>query len=231
MSDLHPSSTARSGNVPTDAITKGVNADLGPLKAAQEVWCKQCGFRCNLGRDARNVDEFAGETITSGNELTNGSFEDWTAGSPDDWTLSGSVTQETSVGYFDKDGGVSSAKVVRSGSDITLSQTMSTPSDFNDNTINFRVRVKSLVNEIIKLRADVNGVSYYSSYNVNQQMYQELCLQVKCPTVVSSLTVYIKADSSDGTAYLDSTILMRSGAPTTAAVVAGCPHCGSYDYF
>ena len=230
--NLHPSKTARVGNVPDNAITRGVNADFGPFPASKEVWCRQCGFRCNLARDARGVNEFAGETITSGNELSNGSFEDWTAGDPDDWTLSGSVTQETTAGFFDwRDGGVSSAKITRSGSDIVLSQVMATPSDFNSNLIRFGARVKSVTNGVIRLRADVNSVVYTSHYNVAQQRFQDIALVVQCPATVSSLTVYIRADSQDGTAYVDSSILLRDGAPTTGSIVAGCPHCGSYDYF
>lgn len=230
--ELHPSPTAKSGNLPSDDVVKtGVNSDLGAFPATKDVYCKQCGFVCNTDRDIKNVDEFAGETITSGTELSNGSFEDWTAGSPDDWTLSGAVTEETSAGYFDdSDEGTSSAKITRSGSDISLSQVMATPSDFNGNTVIFRARVKSSTNEVIRLRVNVNSVSYYSSYSSAQQNFQELAVTVICPTVVSSLTVYILADNADGTAYVDLAMLARSGNPTTAAVRAGCPHCGSYNY-
>lgn len=252
--ETHPSPTARRGNIPSSAVTRGVNRDTGPFSTNREVWCRQCGFRCNLDRDARGIDAFAGETIGKGFtitdhaydvpydgsdrtttdlsvELTNGSFENWSAGSPDDWTLSGAVTQETSSGYYDYDGGSSSAKITRSGSDISLSQDASTPSDFNSNFVIFRVRVKSTTNGIIRLRMDINSVSYYSHYNVAQQRFQELSVRVKAPATVSSLTVYILADSSDGTAYVDSAILARNGNPTTAIISAGCPHCGSYNYF
>jgi len=230
--ELHPSRTAKSGALPSDdVVKKGVNSDVGAFSATKDVYCKQCGFVCNTDKDARKVDEFAGETITSGTELSNGSFEDWTAGSPDDWTLSGSVTKETSSGYFDdSDEGVASADITRSGSDISLSQAMTTPSDFNGNTVIFRARVKSSTNEVIRLRVDINSVSYYSAYNFAQQNFQELAVTVICPSVVSSLTVYILADNANGTAYVDQAILARSGNPTTAAVRAGCPHCGSYDY-
>lgn len=230
--ELHPSSTARTGNIPSDAVTRGRHRDIGPFSANREVWCRQCGFRCNLDRDARNVNQFAGETITSGNVLSNGSFEDWTAGSPDSWTLSGSVTQGTSPGYYDwRDEGVSSAKIVRSGSSISLSQDASTPSDFNSNTLIFGVRVKSTTNGVVRLRVDVNSTSYYSSYNVAQQRFQELTLLVNCPATVSTLTVYVLADNADGTAWIDCAALMRSGAPTTGSVSFGCPHCGSTNYF
>lgn len=257
--NLHPSKTARSGNIPTNAVTRGIHADLGPFSAHKEVWCRQCGFRCNLERDSRNIDEFAGETVGKGfkiidhdydapgedqdydgsgrttsdlsEELLNGSFEDWTAGDPDNWTLSGTVTQNTTLGFFDYDDGVSSAEITRAGSDISLSQSMSTPSDFNDNDIIFRVRVKSGSNEVIRLRVDINSITYYSSYNVAQQRFQELSINTKCPLIVSSLTVYILADSEDSTAYVDSAILKRSGNPTTVIASAGCPHCSSYNYF
>lgn len=261
MGELHPSPTARQGNCPSDAITRGRHADLGPFSANQEVWCRQCGFRCNLERDARNINEFAGETIQKGfnitnhdydgahgsahdytgsgrtttslsDEISNGSFENWTAGSPDSWTLSGSVTQTTAAGYFDwRDGGVSSCKITRSGSTVTLSQSPVTPSGFNGNTLIFRVRVKCLVNDVIRIRVDINGISYSSSYNVAQQNWQDMVLQVKCPASVSSLTVYITADNQDGTAYVDSAVLNRSGAPTIANTTAGCPMCASFNYY
>jgi len=259
LNELHPSKTARSGNILSKAVTRGVNADLGPFSASKEVWCRQCGFRCNLERDARNIDEFAGETIGKGftitdhdydapgedldydgtsrttsdlsEELSNGSFEDWTAGSPDDWTLSGSVTETTTSGYYDYDGGVTSCEITRDGSDISLSQTEATPSNFNSNDIVFRARVKSGVNEVIRLQVDINGTSYYSHYNIAQQRFQELSINLKCPATVSSLTVYILADSVDDTAYVDSVILARSGNPTTVTASAGCPHCSSYNYF
>jgi len=230
--ELHPSPTARRGNVPHDAVTVGVHADKGAYPASKEVWCKQCGFRCNLARDARGINEFAGETITSGNELTNGSFENWTAGNPDDWTVSGSVTQNQTPGYYDwRDNGLSSCQITRSGSTIFLSQAMATPSDFNGNTLIFGARVKCSTNRVIWLRVDVSGTSYYSAYNVAQQRFQELHVLVNCPDTVSSLTVYIQADSEDGTAYVDSCYLSRDGNPTTVAVNAACPHCGSYNYF
>src|SRR3990167_10589955 len=128
---LHPSPTARTGHLPADVVTKGPNADFGPLPAGKDVYCKQCGFPCNLARDARNLDIFIGETITSGNILSNGSFENWTSGNPDSWTLSGSTTQVTTAGYFDpSDDGTSSAQITKTSSTISLSQTPSTPSDF-----------------------------------------------------------------------------------------------------
>lgn len=231
VSELHPSSTARTGNIDTNAVTKGLHADIGAFPAAKEVWCAQCGFRCNLDRDIQNINEFAGETITSGTELSNGSFENWTGGDPDNWTVTGTVTKETSSGYFDdSDDGVSSVKITRTSSDISLSQVMNTPSDFNSNTVIFRTRVKSSTNGIIRLRVDINSVSYYSSYNIAQQNFQELSVLVKCPATVNSLTVYILADNANGTAYVDQTTLMRNGNATTASVNAGCPHCGSYNY-
>lgn len=231
--ELHPSPTVRQGNVPSrDAVTHGRHADQGAFPAAKEVYCKQCGFRCNLARDARNINEFAGETITSGNVLSNGSFEEWTAGDPDNWTLSGAVTQTTTVGLFDwRDGGVSSAAIVRAGSDISLSQVASTPSDFNDNIVSFTARVKSTVNEVIRLRTAINGTNYDSVYNTAQQRFQDITLRVKAPATVSSLTVYILADSQDGTAYVDSSVLTRDGAPTTSSFAFGCPHCTSTSYF
>lgn len=265
MGELHPSSSAKTGNIPTDAITKGIHADLGPFKAAQEVWCRQCGQRCNLGRDVRGVEEFSGATISKGfeitdhdydgagedhdydgsgrtttdlsEELSNGSFEDWTAGDPDNWTVSGSVAQETTAGYYDPEefhvgaNSASSAKFVRSGSEISLSQAASTPSDFNSNAVTFRARVKSITNGVIRLKVTINSTDYYSHYNVAQQNFQELLIVATCPSSVSSLTVYIMADSANGTAYVDNAILSRSGNPSTASVGSGCPHCGSFDYF
>ena len=260
--ELHPSPTSRVDNVPTDAITKGRHADLGAFPASKEVWCAQCGFRCNLDRDARNLSEF-GETIGKGFkitdhgyrtraqidsgdsyegdervtsnlsvELSNGSFENWTAGSPNNWTLSGTVTQITTAGFFDKsDDGSNSARITRSGSNISLSQSVATPSDFNSETIIFRVRVKSSTNGIVRLRVDVNSTSYYSSYNIAQQNFQELSILVKCPATVSALTVVILADNANGTAYIDQAVLMRYGNPTTVSINSGCPHCGSSSYF
>lgn len=262
--ELHPSPTAKQGNLPSDdVVTKGLNRDIAVYPATKDVYCRQCGFICNTARDLKNIDDFVGETSTrtlsitdhgyptrseidSGEtyggderatttlsaELSNGSFENWTAGNPDNWTLSGSVTQETADGYFDEsDNGSSSAKAVRNGSDISLSQVMATPSNFNSNTVIFRIRVKSLTNEVIRLRVAVNSTDYYSSYNRAQQNFQELSVTVICPATVSSLTVYILADSANGTAYLDQAILARSGNQTTASVSAGCPECGSYNYY
>ena len=229
---LHPSPTARTGHLPADAVTKGVNADFGPLPAGQDVYCKQCGFPCNLARDARNLDIFVGETITSGNILTNGSFETWTVGSPDSWTLSGSVTQVTTAGNFDpSDDGTSSAQITRSGSTISLSQSASTPSDFNDNIAIFRVRVKSTTAGVVRLHLTINGTAYYSSYNIAQQRFQELSVTRLCPASVSSLSVAVLADNADGTAYVDQCILARNGNPTTPTINSGCPHCGSSDYY
>lgn len=245
-----------------DVVTKGVNQDVGAFPATKDVYCKQCGFPCNSARDAKNVDEFAGEDIGRGfsitdhgypsrseveagdtyegsertttnlsTELSNGSFEDWTAGNPDNWTVAGTVTESTTEGYFDSsDDGVSALAITRAGSDISLSQAMATPSDFNSNTVIFRARVKSSTNEVIRLRVDVNSVSYYSSYNIAQQRFQELSVLIICPVTVSSLTVYILADNANGTAYIDQCILHRSGNQTTATQRAGCPHCGSYNY-
>ena len=232
MGETHPSATARRGNVPSTAITKGIHADSGPFSANTEVWCQQCGFRCNTQRDAHGIDVFVGETITSGNILTNGSFENWTGGNPDNWTEnSGSITQETTSGNFEwTDDGTSSAKFARSGSDISVSQTPATPSNFNDNRVTFRTRVKCVTNDVIRLRMDINGTSYYSNYNVAQQRFQELSISVNAPETVSSLAVYILADNQDGTAYVDAAFLSRSGNPTTDSVDSGCPHCGSFDY-
>lgn len=263
MSELHPSPTAKSGHLPSDGVvTKGINADVGAFPATKDVYCKQCGFPCNLVRDARKINEFSSETQGRGvlitdhgyltrsesesdiydgtgrttstltSEISNGSFEDWTAGSPDSWTVAGTtVSQETTSGYFEySDDGVSSAKLVRSGSDISISQSPSTPSDFNSNFVIFRARVKCLTNDVIRLCLDINGQSYYSSYNITQQRFQEVSASAQCPATVTSLTVYILADNSDGTAYIDLVKLTRSGNPATASVDGGCPFCGSYNY-
>jgi len=257
MSDLHPSVTG-GGNRISEPVTKGVNRDLGPLKEAQEVRCKFCGFACNLGRDARNIDEFAGETNGKGflitdhvytvpytgedrtttdlsNELSNRSFEDWTAGDPDSWTISGSATETTTAGYYDKtdpDEGSTSALLARSGSDISLSQDAGTASDFNGETIRFKVKVKCSTYGVVRLRVLINTtLSYYSGYNRGQENFEDLGITVKCPATVSSLTVYILADSADGSAYVDTASLLRSGNTTTATVTSGCSHCGSFNYY
>ena len=263
----HPSSSAKEGNRYSTPVTKGVNRDLGPYKEAQEVYCKQCGFACNLGRDARGIDEFAGETVGKGisitdhayglqgseaagytpyvgsdrttsslsNELSNRSFEDWTAGDPDSWTISGSATETTTEGYFDKtdpDLGSTSALLTRSGSSISLSQDAGTAADFNDEYVRFKVKVKCSTKGVIRLRVLVNTtLSYYSGYNRGQEMFEDLSMTVKCPATVSALTVYILADNADGSAYVDSASLLRSGNVTTAAVNSGCPHCGSFNYY
>jgi len=258
MGNLHPSPTARQGNRISNPVTKGLSKDLGPWKESQEVYCKQCGFACNLGRDARGIDEFSGATIGRGflitdhvydvpytgedrtttdlsNELSNRSFEDWTAGNPDSWTLSGSATETTTEGYFDHtdpDEGSKSALITRNGSDISLSQTMGTPTDFNDQAVRFKVKVKCTTKGVVRLRVLVNGtLSYYSGYNRGQERFEDLSLTVKCPATVSSLTVYILIDNVNGTAYLDTANLLREGNPTTATVQGGCKHCGSYNYY
>jgi len=265
--NLHPSSTAKQGNRYSEPVTKGVNRDLGPYKESQEVFCKQCGFPCNLGRDARGINEFSGETVGKGfdiddhgyglegdedngytpydgserdttslsNELSNRSFEDWTAGDPDSWTISGSAIETTTEGYYDRtdpDGGSTSALLTRSGSDISLSQDAGTASDFNNETVRFKVKVKCSTKGVIRLRVLVNlTLSYYSGYNRGQENFEDISITVKMPATVSSLTVYILADNADGSAYIDSASLMREGNPTTATVNSGCPQCGSFDYY
>lgn len=259
MRNLHPSSSAKQGHRPSNPITTGVNRDLGPYREAEEVFCKQCGFPCNLGRDARNVDQFAGETIGKGftitdhvytvpydgtdrtttdltEDLSNGTFEDWTAGDPDDWTVSGTtITEETAAGYYDADDtsvtDSSSAKFVRSSSDVSLSQTLGTPSDFNDDNIVFRARVKCTTRGVIRLRVAINSINYDSGYNRGQQNFEDITISIKCPVTVSSLIVYLLADSEDGTAYVDNVRLMRDSNPTTVTPVAGCAQCGSYNYY
>lgn len=263
MSELHPSKTARYGNRYAEPITRGRHKDLGPWKEAQEVFCRFCGFACNLGRDSRGINEFVGETVAKGftiddhdyddghhdthdydgtgrsttalsNELSNRSFEDWTAGDPDNWTLSGSATETTTEGYYDRtdpDLGSTSALITRSGSDISLSQSPSTPANFNNEYLRFKVRVKCTTKEVIRLRVAVDSSDYYSGYNRGQENFEDLFLTVKCPLSVSSLTVYILADNANGSAYIDTTSLLRNGNPTTATIQSGCPMCGSYDYY
>lgn len=234
MKDLHPSSTARSGYRHTDAIERGKHRDIGPFRASRIVWCKQCGFRCNLDRDARGIGVFSGDSLTDGNEVTNGGFENWTAGSPDDWTVSGSVAEETTIidkRDFNETIGSSSCKIVRAGSDVSLNQAMGTPSDFNSNRIYVRARVRSTVKDIVRLKIIVNSTTYYSSYNRGQQTFEDISTIIKCPATVSSLTLYILADSEDGTVYVDNVSMLRSGNSTTSTFAAGCPLCGTYNYY
>ncbi|MFH1640552.1 MAG: hypothetical protein ABIA66_01175, partial [Candidatus Omnitrophota bacterium] len=128
--------------------------------------------------------------------------------------------------------GSTSALLARDGSDISLSQDAGTATDFNGQTIRFKVKVKCSTKGVIRLRVLVNTtLSYYSGYNRGQENFEDLSITVKCPVTVSSLTVYILADNADGSAYLDTASLMREGNPTTATVFGGCPHCGSYDYY
>lgn len=259
---MHPTPTARHGHLRSDdVVTRGVNADTGPYRATMDVYCSQCGFVCNLDRDIRNVDEFAGEEITIANGLQNGSFEHWTGSTPDNWTVNGSVAQVSTPGYFDhSDFGTSSIQLIQTGiitagdlllgtgrfvllhtgghiqlgqsgvRNVSIGQQISNPSAFNGQNLTFRARVKSLTNDVVKLRVLMNDVSYYSSYNIAQQAFQEMHVQVKCPGVVSVLAVYIMADNAIGTAYVDQAYLARNGNSTTSDVTAGCPSCGSFFY-
>lgn len=256
MGNLHPSSTAKRGHRKAEPVTRGLSPDLGPYFEAQEVFCKQCGMACNLGRDARNVDNFVGEASgkytnteqddgsyeqvfseSSANEITNGGFEDWTAGSPDDWTVSGTVTQNTTDGYYDivvggeDSQGSSSLQATYSGSTISLSQTMGTPSNFNSNIVRFKARVKCTTKDVVRLKIVLNSTTYTSSYNRGQQRFEDISLVVTAPATVTSLTASVLLDSGTGTAYIDNVLLSRNGNPITTGVSAGCPHCGSYNYY
>lgn len=261
MAELHPSKTGRGGTLDGDVIRKGLNADTGPYSEARWVYCKQCGFPCNLDRDLRGLTDFAGETIISGNLISNGSFENWTGGSPDSWTLSGSVSQVQTAGYFDpSDDGTSSLNLTQTGLtsggalllqsglslglqeggrlllveggivSVSLSQTMTSLSSYGNNFLSFRARVKSLTNDVMRLRISINDVHYYSFYNIAQQAFQEVTVGAWCPATVSTLHVYVLADNASGTAYVDQVVLSRNGSPTTASVQAGCAHCGSFNY-
>jgi len=42
-----------SRDVPSDAVHSGLNADKGTYKDDRHVRCKNCGFICNLDRDAK----------------------------------------------------------------------------------------------------------------------------------------------------------------------------------
>jgi len=237
MPELHPSPTARTDARQTNAVLKGRHKDIAAYKATRIVWCRQCGFRCNLDRDTRNLTEFCGDSITSGNAITNGTFENWTGSNPDDWTVSGSVTQNTTEGYyddteFDKGGFDSnSLKLVRSGSDITLSQSLSTPSNFNNNIIYFGAKVKCSTLGVVRLSITIDSITYYSRYNRGQQAFESVSMTVKAPSSVSSISVSILADNENGTAYVDSVSLIRPSNPTTAGFGGGCPHCQSFNYY
>jgi len=228
----HPSPTAKQGNIYSEPLTKGLHRDLGPYKEAGFVYCKQCGFICNTSRDARNFTEYAGETITSGNYLTNGSFEDWTGSSLNNWTVTGTVTKTSTSGYFDKtDDGSYSISITRSGSTISLTQSYATPSNLNSKTVSFRAKVKCSTKDVIRLGIKVGSTTYYSNYNRGQEMFEDISVVVICPASVSSIDVYIYADNADGTAYVDSAMLMSNGNATEATGNSGCPHCSSYNYY
>lgn len=238
MRDLHPSPTARTDERPTNAVLTGRHRDIKPYRATSIVWCRQCGFRCNLDRDGRSMTDFTGEVITSKNEITNGTFEDWTGSNPDSWTVTGTVERNTTLGYydrneFDKTGSdTNSLKITRSGSDITLSQDLSTPSNFNSNIVYFGAKIKCATLNVVRLGILVNlTTTFYSRYNRGQEAFESVSMTVKMPATVSSATVYILADSNDGTSYVDSVSLIRASNPTTGAVGSGCPHCGSYNYY
>lgn len=237
MPELHPSPTARTDARPTNAVLTGLHRDTKPYKATRIVWCRQCGFRCNLDRDARGLNEFCGDSITSGNAITNGTFENWIGSNPDDWTVSGSVTQNTTEGYYDKSefdkGGFdnNSCSIVRSGSDITLSQTLSTPSNFNGNRVYFGAKVKCATANVVRLSITINSTTYYSAYNRGQQAFESVSMIRLCPATVSSISVSVLADNENGTAYVDSVSLIRASNPTTSGFGGGCPHCQSYSYY
>ena len=135
------------------------------------------------------------------------------------------------AGYFDpSDDGTSSALITKTSSTISLSQTPSTPSDFNGNIVTFRARIKSLTNGVVRLRLTINGTAYYSDYNTAQQRFRDLVVTRICPATVSSLSVAVLADDASGTAYVDQCILARNGNPTSPTITSGCPHCGSSNY-
>jgi len=227
----HPSQTARQGNLYNETVTKGINRDLGPLKEASFVYCKQCGFICNTSRDAKGINEFAGETITSGNLLANGSFENWTGSNLDSWTVTGSVTKTSTSGYFDKtDDGSYSIKITRAGTTISLTQNDTDVASYSTYTVTFRAKVKCTTKDMIRLAMTINSVTYYSNYNRGQQMWEDISVVHKSTSLITEVDVYILADNANGTAYVDCSTLMSDGLQTALGATSGCPHCSSYFY-
>ena len=227
----HPSQTAKQGNLYNETVTRGINRDKGPLRESSYVYCCQCGFICNTTRDSKGVNEFSGETITSGNLLNNGSFENWTLTTLDNWTVTGSVTKTSTSGYFDNtDDGSYSILITRAGTTISLTQNNTDVASYNTYNVTFRARVKCITKDVIRLAMTINSVTYYSNYNRGQQNWDDISVVVKSLTPITSVDVYILADNTNGIAYIDSSTLMSDGYATTADVNSGCPHCGSYDY-
>ena len=219
--EVHPTPTAKQGFLPYTSMRN----PRGTYPESGFVHCRQCGHVVNRNRHGYGIDG-EGNNETDTTLLTDGDFENWTGNTLDSWTITGStVTKESTRGYFKT--GSFSAKLVRSGSDITIAQTVST-TNTQSQTLEFFAFVKSVTNSIARLRLNVNGTLYYSAYNIAQAPWQTLFLRVTTPASVTSLSAAVIADQTNGTLYADSLRLYRGKNPVTSVASDGCPLCGSY---
>lgn len=228
--ETHPSPTAKQGFLDYRAMR---NPGAVDVPESGYVHCRQCGFVANSARDAKNIDGDGG-SASSTSMLTDGGLENWTGNTLDSWAITGStVTKETTRGFYRHyvdSAGSASAKLVRAGSDITISGTVSSPSGANGEALWLMAWVKCETNNVVRLRLRINGTDYYSAYNEAQVNWRQLSVRRDAISSISSMSVAILADNADGTAYVDDLLLQRAGSIPTEAVSAGCPQCGSFFY-
>jgi hypothetical protein len=169
-------------------------------------------------RKPDNIYLYKGIPTAHGNNiLTNGDFEDFTAGVPDSWSATTLDTAEesatTSPFNFATIDGSSVRCTSRNGSTGTLLQTISSPGTHSGQRISLQIWVHCLTASIVSTQLTINGTINLGA-NVDGGLHRgtgwELLTHFEdMPVTVSSLTVGISVVSSatDNTEfYADSAV-------------------------
>ena len=146
-------------------------------------------------------------TVNPTNLLSNGDFENWTAGTavaPDGWILNGaggSVAREATIVKM----GTYSAKVTRAGTDCVLTKDISIEKGYNywkGKTVTFGCWVYATVaNRACLAMADSGTV--FSSYHTGDSTWQWLTVTKTIAYDTLALDIYCSVYNGDTSAYFD----------------------------
>lgn len=144
------------------------------------------------------------------NLLVNADLEEWTDGAssaPDEWTLAGAS------GTIARDGtnfvtGTYGAAITRAGTDVTLSQSIARPTEYQGNTVTIGAWIKASVANRARLQIDDGVGSNESDYHTGGGNFEWITVSYTMDSSASEFTARCQVLNGNTVCYFDSLVMV-----------------------
>ena len=157
------------------------------------------------------------DSVVAGELLTNSNLDVWAGLVPSNWTLTGTNAGFSQSTELVQDGNYS-GRLVRAGTDCSLSQTLSALY-YRGNTLGLGCWVNTSIANAVRIRINDNiSGDIYSGYHSGSSEWEWLGVSKLVSDTANTITCYLETLSTDAIAYFDGSVVYPGGMrPTTAA--------------